>query len=372
MNVTEAIAQLKVLCERARTAGDETSAADVAAQVRAIACDASLAPCKALAAAVINAAAALVALGPAGEVQGLFQQAQRIVSASSDASVDDQLMLWHNLGALYQRHGAGQLQVQTLELVLQTAEHYDGPLQAPGANVFAEHAMMHKRQGRTDLMLLLLRQVHRYRTGADQSPVDRVSWLQIYASILLDAGRIDEVLAIAAQGADLAHALGQAELEASLLMSTARAEVARKDEPAAVAALDRALQVVEQPTLARTKHAVSVWLTLASQLLNVRAEVRYPEARKMCDKAIDALRALGLTGTHDFAYALYLGAVLTEYLGDLPGAARGYLAAAAVQGAERDDATGWLSLAGRAWFEAGDWDAASDCYLNAVRRRIST
>jgi tetratricopeptide (TPR) repeat protein len=372
MNVTEAIAQLKVLCERARTAGDEATAADVAAQVRVIACDASLAPCQALAAAVINAASALVALGPAGEVQGLFQQAQRILGASSDASVDDQLMLVHNLGALYQRHRDAQLHEQTLTFILQTAEHYDGPLQAPGADVFTEHAMMHKRQGRTDLMLLLLRQVHRYRTAADRSPADRVSWLQIYASILLDAGQIDEVLAIAAQGADLAHALGQAELEASLLMITARAEVARNDRPAAVAALDRALQVVEHPALARTTHAVLVWLTLASQLLNAGAKVRYPEARQVCEKAIDVLRALGITGTHDFAYALYLRAVLTEHLGDWRGAARGYLAASAVQGAERDDATGWLTLAGRAWFEAGEWDAASDCYLDAVRRRVST
>ena len=63
---------------------------------------------------------------------------------------------------------------------------------------------------------------------------------------------------------------------------------------------------------------------------------------------------------------------LTEHLGDWPGAARGYLAASAVPGAERDDATCWLSLAGRAWFEASEWDAASDCYLDAVRRRVST
>jgi hypothetical protein len=371
MNVGAAIAQLNVLCERVRNSGDAATARDVLAEVQAIVGDASLAPGGALARAVINAAAALVASGPGGEVEGLFQQAQRMLAASSDASVDDQLALWHNLGALYERHGAAQLQVQTLKFVLQVAEKYDGPLQAMGANVFTQHAMMHRRQGRTDLMLLLLRQVHRYRSGADQSPADRASWLELYAPILLDAGRIDEVLPIVAEGAELARSLGLADLEASLLMSNARAEVARKDGPAAVAALDRAMQVVEQPVLARSKRAVSVWLTLASQLLNMEAVARYPEARQMCDKAIEALRALDLAETHDFAYAMYLRAVLAEHLGDWPGAAHGYFAASAVRGAGKEDATGWLTLAGRAWFEAGEWDAASTCYLNAVRRRVS-
>lgn len=370
MNVAEAIARLEVLCERARASGDEATAREVLAEVQAIVGDASLAPGGALARAVINAAAALVATGPGREVEGLFNQAQRILGASGDASIDDQLVIWHNLGALYERHGAAQLQVQTFTLVLQVAERYDGPLQAMGANVFTQHAMMHRRQGRTDLVLLLLRQVHRYRSGADQSPADRASWLELYAPILLEANRIDEVLPIVAEGAELARSLGLADLEASLLMSKSRAAVARKDDPAAVAALDRALQLVEQPALAQSKRAVSVWLTLASQLLNMQAQARYPEARQMCDKAIDALRALGLAETHDFAYALYLRAALAEHLGDWPGAARGYLAASAVQGAEKDDATGWLTLAGRAWFEAGEWDAASDCYLNAVRRRV--
>jgi cytochrome c-type biogenesis protein CcmH/NrfG len=46
--------------------------------------------------------------------------------------------------------------------------------------------------------------------------------------------------------------------------------------------------------------------------------------------------------------------------------------AAAVPGAQPANAAEWLSLAGRAWFEAGEFDRASDCYLDAVRRRISS
>ena len=45
--------------------------------------------------------------------------------------------------------------------------------------------------------------------------------------------------------------------------------------------------------------------------------------------------------------------------------------AAAVSGVEAGAGTQWLSLAGRAWFEAGEFDAASDCYLAAVRRRVA-
>lgn len=90
----------------------------------------------------------------------------------------------------------------------------------------------------------------------------------------------------------------------------------------------------------------------------------------MCE-AIAALRALKRDETHEFAYALYLQASVTEYLGDRTSAARGFLAAAAIPGAEKSDATDWLSHAGRAWFETGEWDAAGDCYLSAVRRRVA-
>jgi tetratricopeptide (TPR) repeat protein len=371
MNTAEATTQLAALAQRARAEGaDAAVVSEVLTQMQAIAGDESLSPGRALVEALLNAAGALVAAGPPGPVEALFMQAQRVLNASSDARIDDQLVLWHNLGALYDKHGATQLVMQTLGFVLQVAERYDGPLTATGAQVFSEHALIYQRNGRTEPMLTLMRQYHRYRTGADQSPGDRVSWLEMYASILLNAGRVDEVEPVIEQGVDLAHALGDADREASLLMSRARVAVARNDVAAAVAALDRARPVIEHPALSQTTRAVSVWLTLASQLLNQGAKERYVEVGEMCEKAIVALRALKRDESHEFAYALYLQACVTEYLGDRASAARRFRAAAAIPGAEKSEATDWLSHAGRAWFDAGEWDAASQCYLDAVRRRV--
>ena len=44
---------------------------------------------------------------------------------------------------------------------------------------------------------------------------------------------------------------------------------------------------------------------------------------------------------------------------------------AATPNAEAQTVTERLSLVGQAWFEAGQFDAASDCYLAAVRRLVA-
>ena len=114
-----------------------------------------------------------------------------------------------------------------------------------------------------------------------------------------------------------------------------------------------------------------MWLNLVATLLNQRAADRYIEARGLCERAIDVLRVSGSAQGNDLGYALYHHAVLSEYLGDWREAAREYLAAAAVPGLDPPTVTEWRSLAGRAWYEAGEFDAASDCYLDTVRRRAS-
>ena len=44
---------------------------------------------------------------------------------------------------------------------------------------------------------------------------------------------------------------------------------------------------------------------------------------------------------------------------------------AATPNVEAQTVTERLSLVGQAWFEAGQFDAASDCYLAAVRRLVA-
>ena len=372
MTNAEAIMQLAALTQRSRAAADAQTANDVLAQARAIVQDPTLAPTRELAAALINVAGATVAAGAPAQVEALFGEAQRVLNASSDAQIDDQLMIWHNLGVLYEKHGAHELRDQVHALIGQVAARYEGPLLAHGAGVLLEQAMGWRRLGRIEPMMVLLRQVHRYRTGADQPPEERVSWLEIYASLLLDAGRSDEALPVLAQGIALAQELGQPQREVSLLLTSTRAAHERNDDTAVLAALERARKLVEQPPLATTRLGASVWLNLAAALLRQRAADRYIEARGLCERAIDVLRVSGSAEGDDLGYALYHHAVLIEYLGDWHGAAREYLAAAAVPGVDPAAVTEWRSLAGRAWYEAGEFDAASDCYLDTVRRRVAT
>ena len=327
MTNAEAIMQLTALTQRA--AADAQSANDAIAQARAIASDPALAPTRELAAALISLASATVPVGAPVQVEGLFNEAQRVLAASSDARIDDQLMIWHNLSVLYDQHGAHELRDQLHASIGQLAARYEGPLLSHGAAVLIEQAMGWRRLGRIEPMMVLLRQVHRYRAGADQPPEERLSWLEIYASLLLQAGLSDEALPVLAQGIALAQELGQALREASLS------------------------------------------LNLVAALLRQQATDRYIEARGLCERAINVLRVSGRAEGNDFGNALYHHAVVIEYLGDWREAAREYLAAAAVPGVDAATVTGWRSLAGRAWYEAGEFDAASECYLDTVRRRVT-
>ncbi len=366
------LATLKLLAQQAAAATDAAAANDVLGRAAAIASDESLPASREVAMALINVAGALVPLGAPGGVEELFHAVQRMLVAAGGALVDDQLLIWHNLGVLYRQHGANDLCNQTLALVGQLAETWNGPLQPHGAGVFLEQGLTYRRNGQTEPMLTMLRQVHRQRSSDATPPAERLVWLTFYAPLLLEAQRPDEALPLLSQGAALARQLGEAQSEVHLLNTHATFALSRSDVDAALAALERALPLIDAtPALAHSRMAAAVLHNLVAARLNAAEPSRYAEALAHSERVIDLLRRLGQADSGDFAQALYQHAVLIEYLGDWVGAARGYAAAAAVHGVDADAATDWLSLGGRAWFEAGEFDAASDCYLAAVRRRLS-
>ncbi len=366
------VAALKLLAAQAGAATDAAAANQVLARAAVIAHDESLPASRELALALINVAGALVPLGAPGGVEDLFREVQRMLTDAGQTQIDDQLLLWHNLGVLYDQHAANDLRNQTLALIGKLAETYNGPLQSHGVRVLLEQGLSYRRHGQTEPMLVMLRQVHRHRISDASVPAERLSWLSAYAPILLEAGRSDEASLVLQQGVALAHELGDAGCEAMLLNTSASIASARNDNAAALAALERALQVVDgAPALADSQLAVAVLRNLVAARLTAADASRYPEALTLSERAIDMLRRLGRADSDEFAHALYHRAVLTEYLGDWTGAARGYSAAAAVSGVSAGAATDWLSLAGRAWFEAGEFDAASASYHAAVRRRVA-
>lgn len=374
----DALGRLQDLASRAKAAlaaSDAAALNEVVGQARTIGNDASLPASRALGVALLDIATTLAPAGATAQVEGVydvFDAANRALRAAGDAHIDDFLVLWHNLGALYESHQAFAQRDQVLQAIVHVAQTYDGPLEKRGADVFLEQALMYRRLGRTEPMLAMWRQVHRFRTAEGQPPADRVSWLELYGELLLQAGRTDEAAAVIAQGIELAHQLGDAEREARGLNISASISHSRGDNASALAALERARRVIEAPALAETQFAAAVLHNLVAALLRLGDASRYPEALALAERTIAILQRLGLAEGDDFAFALYQRAVLVEYLGDWPGAARGYVEAAAVPGAQPANAAEWLSLAGRAWFEAGEFDRASDCYLDAVRRRISS
>ena len=366
---------LKLLTAQAGAAVDVDAANEVLARVAAIAHDESLPASRELALALLNAACTLVPLGAPGAVEDLFHAAQRWLSAASDARIDDQLLLWQNLAALYDRQGANEPRNQTLALIGRLAETCDGPLDEPGVQVFLEQGLMYRRLGKTVPMLTMLRQVHRQRCSDACNPSERLAWFVAYAEILLEAARPDEAAPVLSHGATLARELGDAEREASLLNRIARSALTRGDADsvsAAVLALERARGLCEStPALADSDFGTAVLHNLVGAWIKAADEARWPQALQLIEHVIERLRQRGQVDSDDFAHALFHRAELVEYLADWPGAARGYAAAAATPNADAQTVTECLSLAGRAWFEAGEFDAASDCYFAALRRRIA-
>ena len=369
------IADLKRLAEQASAASNADAANQVLARAAAMARDESLPASRELAMALFNVAGALVPLGAPGGVEDLFGAVQRMLIASGESRTDDHLLLWHNLGVLYDRHGATELHQQMLARVSQVAANYDGPLERCGADVFLQQGLTYRRHGQTEVMRVMLRQVHRYKMSDACAPAERLAWLSAYAPMLLEAGQTDEAAVVAAQGAELARELGDALSEASLLNSIARSALTRGDADSvltAVAALERARSAVEgTPALADSDFGNAVRHNLVSAWIKAGDPARWPQALPLIERVIARLRQRGQVDSDDFAHALYHRAELIESLGDWAGAACGYAAAAATPNAEAQTVTECLSLAGRAWFEAGQFDAASDCYLAAVRRRVA-
>ena len=369
------IAALKLLAEQAAAAGNADAANQVLARAAALAADVSLPASRELAIALFNVAGALVPLGAPSGVEDLFSAVQRMLIASGESRTDDHLLLWHNLGVLYDRHGATELHQQMLARVSQVAANYDGPLERVGADVFLAQGLTYRRHGQTEVMRVMLRQVHRYKTSGTCAPAERLSWLAAYAEMLVEAGCPDEAAPVLSHGVTLARELGNAEHEASLLNRIARSALTRGDAESvltAVAALECARSVVDStPALADSDFANAVRHNLVSAWIKAGDPARWPQAVPLIERVIERLRQRSQVDSDDFAHALFHRAELVEYLADWPGAARGYAAAAATLNAEAQTVTECLALAGRAWFEAGQFDAASDCYLAAVRRRVA-
>ena len=369
------IAALKLLAEQAAAAGNADAANQVLARAALMANDESLPASRDVAMALFNVAGALVPLGAPAGVEALFGAVQRRLTASGESRTDDHLLLWHKLGVLYDRHGATELREQMLALVSRVAANYDGPLERCGADVFLEQGLTYRRHGQTGVMLTMLRQVHRYKTSDACAPAERLSWLAAYAELLVEAGCADEAAPVLSHGVTLARELGDAEREASLLNRIARSALTRGDADSvlvAVAALERARTVIDStPALADSDFGNAVRHNLVSAWIKAGDPARWPQALPLIERVIARLRQRGQVDSDDFAHALFHRAELVEYLADWPGAARGYAAAAATPNAEAQTVTECLSLAGRAWFEAGQFDAASDCYLAAVRRRVA-
>ena len=369
------IADLKLLAEQAAAASTADAANEVLARATVIAGNVSLPASRELAIALFNVAGALVPLGAPSGVEDLFSAVQRMLIASGESRTDDHLLLWHNLGVLYDRHGATELHQQMLARVSQVAANYDGPLERVGADVFLAQGLTYRRHGQTEVMRVMLRQVHRYKTSGTCAPAERLSWLAAYAEMLVEAGCPDEAAPVLSHGVTLARELGNAEHEASLLNRIARSALTRGDAESvltAVAALECAQSVVDStPALADSDFANAVRHNLVSAWIKAGDPARWPQAVPLIERVIERLRQRSQVDSDDFAHALFHRAELVEYLADWPGAARGYAAAAATLNAEAQTVTECLALAGRAWFEAGQFDAASDCYLAAVRRRVA-
>lgn len=370
------IEALKLLAEQAAAAGNADAANQVLARAAVMANDESLPASRDVAMALFNVAGALVPLGAPGGVEDLFGAVQRRLIASGESRTDDHLLLWHNLAALYDRHGATELREQVLARVRQVATNYDGPLERCGADVFLEQGLTYRRHGQTDVMLTMLRQVHRYKSSDACAPTERLSWLAAYAELLVEAGCADEAAPVLSHGVTLARELGDAEREASLLNRMARSALTRGDADsvlAAVAALERARTVIDgTPALADSDFGNAVRHNLVSAWIKAGDAGRWPQALPLIERVIARLRQRGQVDSDDFAHALFHRAELIEALGDWAGAASGYAVAAATPNAEAQTVTECLSLAGRAWFEAGQFDAASGCYLAAVRRRVAS
>lgn len=373
----DAVPQLAALTQRAQTLATTGAAADAAAvdelltAVMAIAADATLAPTRALGAGLNEAASALIGLAPPQAVEAVFGHAQRILRAAVDTLFDDWLVLWNNLAALYDRYGANEHLNRTLSELVRAAQFYDGPLRAYGANVCVHQATLLQRNGQTEAMLPLLRLAHRWFGSDEFAPEDRSTWLKTYAEMLLEAGRRDDAEPLLAQGIALAHELDQAEREAELRNLAATTAFARGDATAALALIEPARQLIDRPALAQTSLAYAVLRNRVVCLLRLGDAERDADARRDNERAIGLVPQLGLHDSAGMAHLLHHRAVLLERAGDGRGAALAYRAAAEHPAASPAQRCNGHSLAGRAWFDAGDFDAASECYLEALRLRVA-
>ena len=370
-----AIARIEALAKQAQAAherGDKSGVAVALTQLLGIAADETLTATRVLGAWLVNSAASLCAAGEPNAVLDLFRHAHRVLVAAADTRIDDLLLLWHNLGVFYSGWRLPEQQARVDAQIAQAAHSYDGPLQAYGVNIFLEHAMARRESGDTEAMRAMLRQVHRWRMRADASAEDRSSWLEIYANLLQETGRTEEAAPILAQAIALARELGLAEREAGLHNLAATIAHARGDGAGALAAADAACALIDTPALAHGKLACRVLRNRVALLLNLGETSPALQAQANADneRSIATLHVLGAADGVDMAQSLYHRGVLCGLQGDERGAAQAYREAAGLPGASVDEARDWLTLAGRAHYQAADFEAASACYLAAVRRRV--
>ncbi len=368
---SDAIETLGNLARQVRERADAATAQDVLVQVQAIAQDSTLTLSRRLGAAIENAACALMPWGPGPAIADLFNQAERVFKGAPDTFVDDWFAHWHNLSALYEGYGLPEGREAMREQIAKVAATWQGPLQELGAKVLIDEAKAHRRDGRIEPMRVCLALADRYCNGQDRSTSDRLEWLGWYATMLSGVELRAEADAVLEQGVALSRHGGQPQSEVEFLLRRVVCATEQGDLPAAISLVQVARQCVARPPLAGTPLAIAVAINWIGLVLRQRDEARYSEALSQCTETIDALHRQGRDDGDELAYAHYYRADLFDRLGDRPHAAKDYRAAAATPGPAATDATEWLSLAGDAFFDCGDFNSASECYLDAVRRRAA-
>ena len=111
----------------------------------------------------------------------------------------------------------------------------------------------------------------------------------------------------------------------------------------------------------------AIWLGRHGEVL--REAQQHDQLEPVFTAALQALQARG-DAPHSLAACSVQLARVHESRQDWAAAAGLYDRAAAAEGLPPDDLTAVLSLAGRAWFKAGDFEAASARCERAVRRRV--
>ncbi len=376
-----ALDALQALRERARAAAaaaDRDAAAAVLAQ-----CGVAVPPDADAAAppqprqcgvALLDIATTLTPIGDAEALLACYASAHRALAAAPDAEFDDFLVLWNNLAALHDQRGDSQRTNAVLNHIVQATREFQGTVGKRGADVLARLLPLFQRAELKEPLITLLDAVRRYRTSPGQADDDVASWLDIHRQLLLRVGCTAEASAVSELAADHARRSGDTRREVLLLNSRAMQALDRRDQAGAGEAfelLSQARQSVDASALAGTPIDAAVCHNLVTASLRLNDTAHRAQALAAAAHVLETRQRLGMTDSDEHAYALYQHALLLERDGEHAAAAPGYAAAAAIAATSASDRIEWLSLAARAWFNAGDFERASETYLRCLRGRVA-